>query len=155
MGAIEDRIKNAFPGLSLDSSFEVTSKQDFKYNCIAWASIVDNKYIWPGPIRTLDGVTYWWNEDLDHTETLENFVKYFESLGYEKCASSISEEGVRKIAIYGNLSLNKITHAARERRDGLWTSKLGPEQDIVHSSPADIEGRIYGEVLQVMKKSNI
>jgi hypothetical protein len=62
------------------------------------------------------------------------------------------EKGFEKVAIYVKGNQNP-THAARQLDSGIWTSKIGNEEDIEHSSPAVLEGLEYGAVAVVMKKS--
>ena len=42
------------------------------------------------------------------------------------------------------------THAARMLANGMWTSKLGPSFDIIHSTPYTIQGRLYGMVCCIL-----
>lgn len=60
------------------------------------------------------------------------------------------ENGYTKIALYA--IDGEITHAARQLDNGLWTSKLGPLNDIQHGNPEVIEGGFYGKVAVYMKK---
>jgi len=45
-----------------------------------------------------------------------------------------------------------ILLSARQKMDGLWYSKLGSENDIVHSTPEKLEENDYGKVYCIMKK---
>ncbi len=78
----------------------------------------------------------------------------FASLGYQKCELAESAEleiGFEKIAIY--VGQNGLpTHAARQQKDGSWTSKLGHWYDIEHSTPEGVQGLIYGTVETIMKR---
>ena len=38
------------------------------------------------------------------------------------------------------------------RYDGTWTSKLGPSFDISHASPYTIHGRLYGQVVCILRR---
>lgn len=144
--------KKAFPNLLQDSEFKITSKQDIKYNCIAWAAIYDDKWYWPPDgARHLDGVYNVWPKDIPATKELESFVKLFNSFGYEVCDNSDYEENFRKVALYVDPVKKECTHAARLKSDGLWTSKLGKEHDIAHSTPEAVEGPVYGKVACIMK----
>jgi hypothetical protein len=44
------------------------------------------------------------------------------------------------------------THAARQVAADRWTSKLGELEDIEHSL-RDLEGAVYGSVVQIMKRA--
>lgn len=45
-------------------------------------------------------------------------------------------------------------HAARQLNSGLWTSKLGESNDIQHSTPYTIQGRLYGKVACILRRHN-
>ena len=56
------------------------------------------------------------------------------------------------MAIYVKGNQNP-THAARQLLPaGIWTSKIGNEEDIEHVSPGVLEGVEYGTVAVVMKR---
>jgi hypothetical protein len=150
---VKEQIIKIFPKLNSDSKFKITSKRDLKYNCIAWAAIFDDKFMWPpGGIMNLDGVTSFWPEDLPTDESVQTFVKLYEKYSFEVCENPDFEEGFRKIAIYWDPEKKTCTHAARQRSNGDWTSKLGPAQDISHSNPFTLESEVYGVVAKFMKK---
>ena len=44
------------------------------------------------------------------------------------------------------------THAARQLRDGRWTSKLGRDRDISHKMVVDLAGEAYGEPAAYLKR---
>ncbi len=81
---------------------------------------------------------------------LAAFMAAFGTLGYEPCANGALEHGFEKVAIYQ--SPNGVTHAARQLSTGCWTSKVGRLEDIEHASPAELEGGIYGQVAQYMRR---
>jgi hypothetical protein len=58
---------------------------------------------------------------------------------------------ILKIAIYVKQDGYTVTHAARQRKNGLWTSKLGRSVDIQHTTPESIESDVYGTVAVYMK----
>lgn len=151
MGQGTDKIKstifNWFPELTKDSQFEITSPATPNYNCIAWAYNIDNRWMWPntGLHPHLDGVHYWPTDEIIDCN-VANFIDAFKLKGYELCASSNFEEGYRKIALYVTPGTEECTHAARQKTNGYWTSKLGEFHDIQHGTPEAIEGNIYGKV---------
>lgn len=150
---IKDRITSIFPTLAKDNNFEITSKQTSKYNCIAWAYFIENRWMWPntGNYPFLDGVHYWPSDEITDCD-VKNFIKAFELKGYECCDDGNHEEGYRKIALYVGTDTTECTHAARELKNGFWTSKLGQIEDIQHGTPYTIEGDAYGKVYCFMKK---
>ena len=150
---MSEDITDGFPGLKSDSNFKITSHKDFKYNCIAWAALYTDRWIWPPNTYELDGVHYHWPSDIDKGDNIETFINLFQSFGYTVCDDCIMEENYRKVALYKDPKTGNCTHASRQQRDGQWTSKLGREEDISHSSPYEIEGQNYGVVSCIMKKS--
>lgn len=150
---IKDKIIDNFPELVKDSNFKITSKETSKYNCIAWAYLLEDKWMWPntGDYTFLDGIHYWPSDEIIDCD-VKNFIKAFELKGYEYCENGNHEEGYRKIALYVKPNTTECTHAARELKNGFWTSKLGRLEDIQHGTPYTLEGKVYGKVYCFMKK---
>lgn len=79
--------------------------------------------------------------------------------GYEPCDDGNVEEGIEKIAIYGNGE--QFEHVARQLDTGRWTSKLGESYDIEHelealTSAANLGGQVqYGEVVAYMRRGRL
>ena len=82
--------------------------------------------------------------------TLEAFIAMFGTLGYAPCNNQDFEEGFKKIAIYSRQGVP--THAARQLPNKKWTSKIGKNIDIEHTTPQGLEGPFYGDVAAIMKK---
>jgi hypothetical protein len=126
----------------------ITSLEDKNYNCIAWAAEEDDRWWWP----TAD---YYWPVGVDREETVDAFVKAFEAIGYERCVDGTLEAGFQKVAIYAS-SRGVPTHAARQLPSGDWTSKMGSDCDIEHSTVESVRdwpnGRSYGSVAVHMRK---
>lgn len=83
-------------------------------------------------------------------ETLDAFVLAYATLGYAKCDNGDLVREVEKIAIYADHK-NAPTHAALQLKSGMWTSKMGVLNDIVHTLEG-IEGRNYGHVVLFMER---
>jgi hypothetical protein len=130
-----------FPRLKPDT-VNVTSPEDLSYNCIAWASGSNSRWWWPGP----DG---FWPPGAPEDETLDAFVKAFQTLGYEIDVLADYEEGKDKIALYAKS--DSPTHAARQLPNGKWTSKCGRSVDIEHLLH-ELEGHLYGEVVIILSR---
>jgi hypothetical protein len=84
---------------------------------------------------------------------IQSFIEAFAQMGYAVCADGGLEEGYEKIAFYA--LEGEPTHGARQLSSGRWTSKLGYEEDIEHSSEHDVEGsgaNRYGEVHTYMRR---
>lgn len=148
----KDELLTIFPGLRKDPDFEITSRRTPDYNCIAWASHYDNRWMWPkiAGTRWIDGWNYW-PDGVENSEDVAAFITAFQQKGYQLCDSSDFEEGYRKIALYITPGTTNCTHAARQLSSGKWTSKLGRLNDIQHGTPFTIEGDSYGKVFCIMK----
>jgi hypothetical protein len=144
---LEERFPKLRPGL-----YRVKSPRDAKYNCFAFAAN-DTQHIWEytGPGR-LGG--YFWPAEVKG-ESLEDFVRVYELLGFQVCDAAELEPDVVKIAIYVDRTAS-TSHAARQTRQGTWKSKLGIRgKDIEHASLELLEGDEgdeYGRVAKLMKK---
>ena len=137
------------------SDYEGKSPVDWGYNCISWAMGRNDKPFWPSKQLTF----YSWPIKLPRQdvgqETLANFVKAFRRLRYKPLIGKnySLEKGFEKVAIYVN-NQGTPTHAARQLPSGVWTSKMGDEQDVEHINPSVLEGNGYGTVAIVMKRKS-
>lgn len=130
-----------FPRLTAENH-QITSPHDVRYNCIAWAVEETDRWWEPG---------VYWPVDVQRNDYgIAVLEQAYNALGFEECADGTLEPGFTKVALYGNNLV--YTHAARQLIDGRWTSKLGKCEDITHTSPEDIGGGIYGEVVEFMKR---
>lgn len=84
-----------FPNLQNDANWKITSPQDPRYNCIAWACLKNDRHYWP--TANLDGVE--WPFNLPYDTALETFIELFRNLEYEICDNIGYEEGYQKITI--------------------------------------------------------
>lgn len=149
----EKVLKGAFPKLIDDPYFKITSKKTSRYNCIAWAYFIDDRWMWPKTniSQVLDGIHYWPTQDITTTD-VSTFISAFKLKGFETCDSPTHEQGYQKIALYTKPGTTECTHAAREHKDGTWTSKIGHLEDICHGSPLSLSGDIYGLPTHFMKR---
>lgn len=135
-----------FPRLTANNH-RVTSPATPTYNCIAWAAEDTDHWWQPGK--------YWqppdWPEDDVGLGALEHA---FIALHYKNCEMDDSlEPGFEKVALYG-IGSAYYSHAARQLHSGKWTSKLGKCEDIEHDTPDDVARGLYGEVMEIMKRSH-
>ena len=130
-----------FPQLQT-GSYRITSPETIDYNCIAWAARHDDSWWQPG--------LYWPIACATDDYSLGVLERMFLFLGFVECADGRLQDGFEKIVLFGSGLL--YTHAARQLPDGSWTSKLGKDVDIVHTTPEDVAGGIYGEVVEFMKR---
>lgn len=131
------------PGLT-DDNHKISSPATFRYNCIAWAAGVATK-------KWGDQKPYFSPKEVSRGADVQSLIGLFEWLGYKPCDGGCLEPGIERVALYaldGNW-----THAARQRSDGTWTSKLGDFEDIDHRTPEAVAGADYGEIAAFMKRA--
>ena len=138
-----------FPNLITDEGYNVTSPQTRDYNCISWARGLDDCWSWPPLGCDMEEDQYWPTLLPDDTK-IETFIQFFEHEGFVLCESDDKDDAM--ICLYEKDG--SCTHAARKLPNGLWTSKLGPLNDIQHSLPHSLEGDIYGKVYCYMRKNS-
>jgi hypothetical protein len=131
--------EGAFPGLAADG-YVVASPKTHVYNCVAWAAGEASRWWQPG--------IYWPSSPGDDLSALANL---FATLGYAPCAGDELEAGFEKVALYAD-DQGEWTHAARQCSDGWWTSKLSPDEYILHRTPQALVGQLYGQVQMIMKR---
>jgi len=144
---VDNKIKREFPNLK-KTHYKITSPETVEYNCIAWAAGEMDCWWWPDSMETK-----FWPIEVKREDTLESFVKAFETLSYSVCKSPAYENGFEKIAIYSDNN-GKPTHAARQLNSGFWTSKLGSSFDIEHGFEGVSDSDAYGEISVIMKRPN-
>jgi hypothetical protein len=137
----EHRFPNLTPGNWREKSLATES-----YNCIAWAAGDKTRWWWPDAMNQRH-----WPQGLPRIVSLDNFIRAYETIGYEKCDDPTVEQGFEKIVIYANAS-GLPRHAARQLPNGEWTSKLGKSEDIEHVTVQVLECRDYGRPFQFMKR---
>ena len=122
------------------SNHQITSPVDNDYNCIAWAVGYNDQWWEPA-------AKHFWPPNVPRDYTVAALMKAFESVGFVECDG---EDQDLKIAIYADD--DEYMHAARQLENGKWTSKMGPDEDIEHDTPADLAGPGYGQVVKFMKR---
>ncbi len=101
------------------------------------------------------GNTYFWPEGAPWDRTVDAYAAAFATRHYVRCPDGTLERGYEKIVIYGQRVGNapaRFQHAARQLRNGRWTSKLGNLKDITHHSPENLTGDFYGEPMIYMRR---
>jgi hypothetical protein len=141
---VRHHLEAYFPNL-LDARFRETSPQDTFYNCIAFAAGDTSRKWWPNHAPG----AYW---PVDREETVANFEKAFETLGYKRCEDEHLEAGFEKVALYADRG-GDPTHMARQLPSGFWTSKLGDLEDIEHETLEQLNGTHYGRPVAFFKRS--
>ena len=132
------------PGLA-ESPYEVTSPRDARYNCIAFA-VGDTSHFW----YDIDLKGYFWPPGVPGADTLAGWIKVFAAHGYSETEDDNLEPEYEKIAIYATPEAPE--HVARQKANGVWTSKMGKGCDIEHATLQCLEGAIMGKVVKIMKR---
>jgi len=137
-----------FPHLTYgnNANHKITSRKTKRYNCIAWAGDDIERPWWP----QIDG--WYWPSGISEQEDIPAFIQAFRLLGYAVCADGSLEDGFEKVALFAEPD-GTPTHAARQLRNGKWTSKLGPNEDIQHDDVRDVRGQLYGDVCCYMRRA--
>lgn len=147
-------IEEEFPKLRR-GGYTITSEDTTDYNCFAWA--LHDRSDWWSPLP-LNGY-YWPADKLPRDARLQTFIDlYAFEGGFVPCDHGRLEDGFEKVALYVNTN-GSVTHAARQKPSGLWTSKLGSKEDIEHSTLASLEDAgtkydDYGIAVQFLKRPN-
>jgi hypothetical protein len=134
-----------WPNLN-DKNHSVTSPKDHRYNCIAWALGINDKWIWPDTNDSL------WVEGISPEDELEALTQMFLKVGYEKCNNWDFERGYQKVVIY--VDRKGPTHAARQVESGEWVSKMGDLEDIEHDTVKVLEGNGFGTAKVFLKRKS-
>jgi hypothetical protein len=130
------------------ASYKVTSNATVLYNCIAYAAGDESR--WWEPYRRDDRPTYW-PKNAIQGYSLEALVSAFVAIGYEACENGDLEPGFEKVALYV-ADDDTYGHAAKQKDDGSWVSKLGDWEDIRHGTVDVFRHANYGTVAKYMKR---
>lgn len=133
----------AFPDLDLDGGV-VTHPPNPAYNCVAWAAGVTDTIWWPA-----DPDAYWPLGVADEL-TVDALTAALATVGYNPCTDGGHESGFEKVAIYARGGVP--THVARQMADGRWSSKLGRDCTVGHTTPNGVEGVVYGSVVAYLRR---
>jgi len=138
-----------FPNLMRHGFWPTRSSNDH-FNCIAYAANDERRSWWPAQGHLKGAAkSYWPIQRRD--ETVGNFVEAFSTIGYLPCVSGDLEDGYEKVALY---ALDNVPmHMAYQGCDGMWTSKLGAEWDIMHESVHGLAGDTYGTVSCYLRRA--
>lgn len=139
-----EELASIFPNLNPQNHL-ITSPPVKEYNCVAWASGINNKRI-----------DFYRNEmgEIDDDQSCTRYIEHFKTLGYVECENSDFEKGFEKIALYEDRR-GDFTHVALQLEETKWTSKLGYLEDIEHLTLEALEGKgrdRYGNHTTYMKR---
>jgi hypothetical protein len=136
-------LEELFPNLTR-TGYRISSPASLAYNCFAWAAGQHDVWWEPDP----NGDTYW-PEGIPAARTLNAIILAYATLGFVPANGGDIESGFEKIALYAREG--RPTHAARQIGEALWSSKLGPLEDIEHTLEG-LSGDRYGTVVQFLKR---
>jgi len=140
------KLEELFPNLT-HCVWKQTSDATDQYNCIAYAAGDETRW-WDCD------EDYYWPEGALRDGSLESAIQaYAVSGGYIACNDGGQEDDVEKVAVYGNRT--GYTHAAIQKANGNWGSKLGSLEDIEHDTLAAVECPIYGTVQAYLRRERI
>lgn len=134
-----------FPDLD-STNHIITSPRTPDYNCIGWAAGEIDRFWWPN-----NDPDYYWPLPVPSATTVEAFFEAFATIGYAPCDCGTLEKGYEKVVLYVNLN-DEPTHMARQLSNGTWTSKLGSNHDIMHTTPEAVNGSAYGSVRAYLRR---
>jgi hypothetical protein len=143
-------IESTFPNLRLEG-WDISSEIDDGYNCIAFA-VHDTRQFWDPDMVGVRG--YYWPPGIPRDWRVSTLIKLYEIHGFRVCENAGLEKGFEKVVIYSTSSDN-ATHAARQKASGIWTSKLGSDEDIEHETPEGLAETIYGKATVIMKRQMV
>jgi len=86
---------------------------------------------------------YYWPTGARKGFELVCFIEAYQTIGYEICADGSLDPSCDKIVLYAD-RYGFVHHVARQLPDGKWTSKLGPNEDIIHDTPECLACDDYG-----------
>ncbi len=120
------------------------SEKDFNYNCLAFA--LGDVTNWWEPPRQFG---HYWPPGFPDDVTVETAVSIIKSHGYTVDWDPSSRPETDSIAVYAVGA--EWAHFAKFS-SGVWFSKLGSGNDIIHAELKSLEGDIYGKVVRVLSR---
>lgn len=132
-----------FPKLDA-RNHDVTSQEDWGYNCVAWA-VGDSTRWWDHDVHG------YWPDGVTRDASIEAYLDLFRGRGFELCDDPEPEPGFEKIAVYGEAG--EFRHVARLLESGRWTSKLGALEDIEHNDLDSLADGSYGRPLAFLRRT--
>lgn len=125
---------------------------------MAWSAARDKQWWWQS--TKYESWEYCPPELAPDDDSVENFIGLFERLGYKTRTDARFEFFYKKVAIYAVSSYYEkdkleFSHVCDQLNSGVWTSKLGPYEDIKHNSLESLAGNMggeYGEIKVILKR---
>jgi hypothetical protein len=143
-----EELERIFPNLKREG-YRPTSEVADRPNCIGWA-LYDYKQYWDPSMIGVKG--YYWPPGVARDDSLDSWIKVFEIHSYQLCASAEFEPDFEKIAVYANPDTGTPGHVARQKKSGVWVSKLGSGADVEHNNLEALICSDYGIPVRFMKR---
>lgn len=149
-------LKTIFPNLASDPHYKATSEPTDRYNCIAWAMRLTDRWV---DLCKTSG--HWWPEyhSGNYDLTRDGLISAFESLKFTKTDSPCKEFGYDKVALYYNPYTDGWSHAARILSEEEFHSKFGNGWDAHHGKDDRLYNKnnpnTYGHIYQYMKRPKV
>ena len=144
-----------FPALQFDPNFLPTSEQDLRFNCIAWAMRLNDRWV----CESEDSSSWWPVKNSTEHGTRDALISAFQSVGFRKCPDGYFSRHYDIVALYYNPVSSEWTHAARLVAPGEFHSKMGQYWDIHHSGGNYLNNPLsnsnYGIIYQYMCRHKI
>ena len=133
--------------LKSDPNFKLTSQPTYRYNCIAFAMGMSDRWV---DVANLPW--HWW-PPVQKDDTINSLIAAFEYFGFEKCGMDDNiDEKYDKVVLYGKD--NQWQHAAKVVAPNVYHSKFGESFDGTHSS-GNVLSVKYGDPYVVMRRKKI
>lgn len=132
---------------------ELESPPSPRYNCLAWA-VGESRRSWFPHGDPDSGAWHWPLNDAprgDGALGLDQVLRAFATASYASCADGSLVVGFEKIALYVDAE-DCVLHAAWQREDGRWWSKLGDQHDVLHEDPEAPVGALVCRIGQWMQR---
>lgn len=144
-----------FPNIPSDPHFLVTSECDLRYNCIAWAMRLNDRWV----CESDDSSSWWPVKNSPSSGTRKALILAFQAVGFRVCPNGYFNRFYDVVALYYNPVTYEWTHAARVIAPGEYHSKVGAYWDIhhsggdyLHNSGSDSD---YGIIYQYMRRPKV
>lgn len=136
--AFGDLLKN-------DGNFVLTSEWTYRYNCIAFAMGMQDRWVDSSNIPW-----HWWPSTVNKGTKEEDLIAAFRYFGFEECEMDDTFDSIYdKVALYHDAV--GWTHADRIVGEGVYHSKFGVSYDGRHSS-GNVLSAVYGTPFLIMRR---
>jgi hypothetical protein len=137
-------IEADLPLLRRGENYDEASEWNFDYNCLAF--VLGDYENWWEPLGLYG---HYWPPGFPEDVTVETVTKIIKLHGFVVELAPGTPPRADSIAIFAKGE--DWEHFAKFV-DGIWSSKIGEDHDITHSSPEILEGDLYGRVVKILSR---